>query len=436
MLARVVALTFLTFLFGSATTYFKVFPATHFIDAFKAGKALSIVGAIRMAPMRSDLWNDNDTQKQGVTRAVAGAYYPGFTLFTSTHKQSAFLIDEQGKLIHEWHLRYRDFMDENAEDTEPLPENFLYMRKAHVFPNGDLLTLYVGYGKTPWGLALVKMDKDSNLIWKYQKRVHHDFDIDAAGNIYTLGHHLSSNLPPAIAKQQSVFVDDTIIKLSPGGEELQKFSVMQAIAQSDYARVIEAQNHMIEYFENGDFLHTNAIEFIDTQKAGVFPVGKAGQVLISMRELNSLAVIDLVTKRVTWLSTGAWIRQHDPDILPNGNILLFDNKGVLDREASRVIEIDPQTGGIVWSFAGSEAVPFYTARRGSQQPLPNGNILITESGTSRLLEVNRDGKLVWEYVSPVRRKDEIKQNRSPVLCWAQRYDKAQLQFAFNGGLGD
>ena len=45
---------------------------------------------------------------------------------------------------------------------------------------------------------------------------------------------------------------------------------------------------------------------------------------------------------------GAWIGQHDPDILPNGNILLFDNDGELGEAGrSRVVEVDPRTTGIV-----------------------------------------------------------------------------------------
>ena len=60
---------------------------------------------------------------------------------------------------------------------------------------------------------------------------------------------------------------------------------------------------------------------------------------------------------------GPWLAQHDPDILANGNILLFDNLGNFleadgsDAEAgggrSRVLEFDPSTMAIAWQYAGT-----------------------------------------------------------------------------------
>ncbi len=37
---------------------------------------------------------------------------------------------------------------------------------------------------------------------------------------------------------------------------------------------------------------------------------------------------------------------------------------------------------------------------GANQPLPNGNVLITESDFGRVFEVTRDGEIVWEFNSP------------------------------------
>jgi hypothetical protein len=105
--------------------------------------------------------------------------------------------------------------------------------------------------------------------------------------------------------------------------------------------------------------------------------------------------------------TGPFLRQHDPDFLPNGNILVFDNrKGGPAREFgySQILEIDPTTRRVVWSYAGSEQKPFYTDARGKQQPLPNGNILVTEAQTGRVFEVARgsgSGRIIWEWVNGI-----------------------------------
>ena len=430
MISRIIALTFLMFLAGSTTTYFKLFPSTYFINAYKAGVALYVTLAAPAMPHRTNLWRDPRTEITGAQIFDADKITPGHTLFTSTHKQSTFLIDTEGNIVHEWHLKYRSFVDDESEEQDPLPENFIYMRRAHVFPNGDLLAMYVGYGKTPWGLALVKMDKHSNLIWKYMKQVHHDFDIDEEGNIYTLGHHITNELPSNAKHLDPLHIEDTIIKLSPDGKELNKFSMMNAIANSPYKRA----TGLIQNHSNGDYIHTNAINYINEEQAKNFPFGKPGQLLISMRELDALAVVDMKTEKISWLMTGNWRRQHDPDLLPNGNILLFDNQGKLDYLGSRVIEIDPSTNGIVWSFEGTKETPFYSLMRGSQQRLDNGNTLITESAASRILEITLEGEIVWEYSSTIRRKDILKKMRAPALCWAERIPLDYFQFEFNGGL--
>ena len=79
--------------------------------------------------------------------------------------------------------------------------------------------------------------------------------------------------------------------------------------------------------------------------------------------------------------------------------MLFDNEGGLDGH-SRVLEVDPATQAIAWSYSGGAEHPFYSRVRSAQERLPNGNTLITESDGGRLLEVTPSGELVWEYVNP------------------------------------
>jgi hypothetical protein len=69
---------------------------------------------------------------------------------------------------------------------------------------------------------------------------------------------------------------------------------------------------------------------------------------------------------------------------------------------SRVVEFDTTTQEIVWSYAGNDKHPLDSPIRSGQQRLPNGNTLIIESDGGRLLEVTRQGEIVWEYINPVR----------------------------------
>ena len=46
-----------------------------------------------------------------------------------------------------------------------------------------------------------------------------------------------------------------------------------------------------------------------------------------MREIHTVAVIDPELEKVIWALTGMWKYQHEPRLLENGNLLLFDNRG-------------------------------------------------------------------------------------------------------------
>ncbi len=152
-------------------------------------------------------------------------------------------------------------------------------------------------------------------------------------------------------------------------------------------------------------MHLNDVEVLREEMAAAFPLFAAGDVLVSIRNLDMIAVLDRETLLVKWWMTGPFLRQHDPDFLPNGHILVFDNrKGGLQREFgySRILEVDPTTRQVVWSYAGSERAPFYTDSRGKQQKLPNGNVLVTEAQAGRVFEVAREaqgGRIFWEWIN-------------------------------------
>jgi hypothetical protein len=89
-------------------------------------------------------------------------------------------------------------------------------------------------------------------------------------------------------------------------------------------------------------------------------------------------------------------------MLENGNILIFDN-GV-ERESSRVIELNPISLEIEWEYGTHAGEQFYSYSKGSAQRLPNGNTLICDSDNGRALEVTREGETVWEWYGPLTKK--------------------------------
>jgi hypothetical protein len=432
-------ITFLAFVAGSFTMYSSVFPADRLRPAFQGGMALYDRLHSYRDRFETDFWKPARTDARGVVRHDRTRAQPGLTLYSSGHDQRAFLIDMDGRVVHEWALPYSKVWDRRISSvTNPRPDPLIHIEKAHVFPNGDLLALYTAVGDTPWGYGLVKMDKDSRPIWKYLAHTHHDFEIDDAGNIYVLTHEISmADLPvpkeelPAFKEQlKKPRIDDFIVKLSPDGHELSKVWLTGAFARSPFHRRLR----LVPYNDNGDYLHANSIRVLANAVPGI-PQSRRGQLLVSLRDVSTVALLDLEGPRIVWALSGPWVRQHDAQFLPNGTLLLFDNEGDPNGgRGSRALEVNPATSKVTWSYGGREGEPLDSEARGSQNRLANGNTLIVESWGGRLVEVTREGDIVWEFVNPVRGGSNG--GRIPIIHWVERLDPARdLTAEFRNAIG-
>lgn len=158
----------------------------------------------------------------------------------------------------------------------------------------------------------------------------------------------------------------------------------QLAAIDRYLQNHESLNEIETYDSLGvlcDLFHANSIEWIDRDVPGVC---HRGDLLLSVRQLNLIAVLDLERMAVTW-DWGAdllW-RQHHASLLPGGHVLLFDNRKL--RQGSRVIEVDPRSKEIIWDYWPKTPREFFSRLRGGCQRLTNGNTLITLSDKGRVL---------------------------------------------------
>lgn len=433
MPAFVIALLFLSFLGGAFVMLSKVFPAGQLSDAYRGGEALIAKMQQSRDPLASDFWAPERRPEEGVTIHNPAEAFPGYTLYTSGHGSEALLFSMDGLLVHSWQLPYSAIWSEASPVKNPQPDEFLYWRKAMMMPNGDLLAIFVATGDTPWGYGMVKLDRNSNVIWSYLGQTHHDMDVAPDGRVYTLIHQMRNKTFDDFPQLTAPRLDDFVVVLSPDGQEEKRVSILDALVNSDYARLLDR----VTWFNKHDFIHTNNIDLIDAQAAAVLPFAEEGQVLLSFRDIDTIAVLDLDQEKIVWALRGTWLGQHDPDVLPNGNILLFDNVGNFGPGGrSRVVEIDPLSAAEVWHYAGSAEQPFESNVRAAQQRLPNGNTLITESTGGRLFEVTDDGRIVWEFINPIRARhpERPEQVIVPVVSWGQRIAADGLQPAFRENL--
>lgn len=84
-----------------------------------------------------------------------------------------------------------------------------------------------------------------------------------------------------------------------------------------------------------------------------------------------------------------WGGIHDVHVLPSGNILV-------QQGANKIVEIDRENLAVVWTYdaATSNGNAGKPLEVHSFQPLDQGRVMIAESGPARIIEIDREGRLL------------------------------------------
>ena len=322
-------------------------------------------------------------EESSVTRFDPDRAEAGLNLVVSGHAPAADLVDMEGRVLHAWSLQLRAAWP--ALDLDGREGFAEFWRRAHAFPDGDLLAIYDGIG-------MVRVDADSRLEWADAGNYHHDLWVADDGTIYTLSRH--SRDRHDVLELDGPIEEDFVSILAPTGDELRRVSVLECFVRSDYFPLLENAR------KQGDVLHANTIERLDGRFADRIPAFAEGNFLVSLPTINTVAVVDIDRVTVTWALAGLWKFQHQPTLLESGHLLVFDNGG--EWGDSRVLELDPLTHDVAWSYRSTPKQRFSSPFLGSSARLPGGNTLVTESTAGRAFEVTPQGERVWEYLNPHR----------------------------------
>ncbi len=440
----------LAYLYGAAVMFFQL-PSYDFLDkAFAGVRAWQQHGRSTLPPLPAEE-AAAAKKKEGVHVDKAEKTGDGFTLYTLTEGARATLIDMRGNVVHQWQLPFRQAWPQPPHITDPLADERIHWFHCYLYPNGDLLAIYHADGDTPYGYGLIKLDKDSKLLWAYADCIHHDVEVDEDGTIYALTQQIVSEPPPGLEFLATPYLTDSLVVLSAQGRKLQTIPLLESFANSPYAltlatgskssagldvlgaNVVSAAasappwgDPLMNLDQKNDLLHANSVRVLPRSLAAKFPLFKPGQVLISVRNLDTVAVLDRHTRRVVWASRGIWRLQHDAEFLDNGHLLVYDNCG--SPRDSRVLEYDPLTQAVPWAYSNENSLHFRVLFRGMKQRLANGNTFIVDPDNRRLFEVTRDKELVWEYFCPLPPVGPKQHLRRHAINGARRYRADELTF--------
>jgi hypothetical protein len=395
----------LAFLFGAAVVYFNLPLSTFLKRAFGGGVAWYEQSQAPSAPgVKAPPLKVGNINQPG--RAC-----DGFTLCMYGGDSRAVLINMRGEVVHRWHVPFSTLWPDPPHLYGPVQDSAVYFNDGHVYPNGDLVVVIEGpvdLRNSSNGYGLAKIDKDSHVLWKYPQKCHHDVDVGDDGKIYAIANEVVASVPPGLEDVPTPCMVDVLHVISPQGRTLKEIPLLEALQDSPYAPLLcmletpkaypsgMAPGPTAAFVEDPrrrDVLHTNAVKVLSQTQAKSFPMFKAGQLLVSLRHLDTLAVVDPDSGKVVWAERGPWHAQHDPSFLDNGHLLLFDNQG--SPRGSRVLEFDLVTQAFPWSYPGDRDRTFFSRIRGMSQRLPNGNTLIVNSDAGEVFEVTSTQEVVW-----------------------------------------
>jgi hypothetical protein len=334
------------------------------------------------------------------------------------------------KTVHRWAMPFSKIWPKPQHVPTPVKDIYVSFFGCHLFPNGDLLVVLHGVQQTAVGYGLIKLDKDSKLIWSYAAGVHHSVDVASDGTIYALQHDIAKTMPEGLQFIPTPCLVDSVIALTPDGIlKNQPISILEAFRDSPYAAILQSLEPAktkkeqagpltVQRFDDKtrkqDAVHANTVQVLTPELAQKFPFLKAGQLLLTLRNLDTIAVLDPESRKIVWAARGPWQAEHDANFLTNGHLLLFDNQGV--SKGSRIMEYDPSTQGFPWVYSGENWPSFYSSERGMCQRFPNGNTLVVNSWNGEILELTKDKEVVWDY-TPHR-----------FIAFAHRYMPEQVPF--------
>jgi len=282
---------------------------------------------------------------------------PGYTLYCPMRGEPmAYLLDMHGKPVHSWHLRQKS-------------------NCVELLPNGNLL--YLGNVPGEWvpshlqEFLIRELTWDGEPVWEFR-----GFAL-VKGGIADSG-------------SEKKMMGDLFAEVTPEGEVVWEWHSHEHLNLDE--------DVICPLCTRKEWTHANSCD-----------VTPAGDILTTFRLTNTAAVIDKNSGDFKWKwGRGELGHPHDPTLLENGNVLIFDNGMHIPRlPRSRLVEVDPRTDEIIWSYESERYLDFLSPHISSAQRLWNGNTLACEGDRGRFFEVTPDKEVVLEFYNPDYVSDDI-----------------------------
>lgn len=367
---------------------------------------------------------------------------PGVTLTSGgVGGRTLFALDSQGRVV--WYYR----SNSRVYEVHRTPEGLLRMAVEGTEPyglrRGRVLEIDMR-GDLVRGWAVAEANTPSlTTIGPELPTVHHDVQPAPDGGLFVLSierldvpDYPTSEVDPLAPRAPAALAADVIAELNADGSVRQTWHVQDYIDphRIGYDSVVSTWWGAFFGVPSLDWAHANSV-FHDVTR---------DELVVSLRQQDTILCLDRPTGDLKWMLAppGNWSadadrtrlqptdpdfrwlwHQHSAEVLPSGNLLVFDNannranayerRWPLFLNASRVVELavdrEAKTVELVWSYARTWNPRIYVPQMGDADLLPEtGNVLVTFGtivharfpNNTRLVEVTHTtpAEVVWEVI--------------------------------------
>lgn len=325
-------------------------------------------------------------------------------------------------------------LDNNFKDTKIFKNQSKELSNSipfHVMSNGDLII-----SKAWWfdNSGLLRVNKNFEKIWELDKEVHHYASVSKknlfvpsfsnlrwidfkSSDLYQQFKDYNCNpeakkfynsslyewlktgptgVPKNYKSNEPIRIDE-ILKIDlDSGKVIKKINLLEILTKDKhFLNIIRSSKNA----RCSDLLHLNDIvkikdkqieKLIDNKVLNSNKIFK-NLFLISLRDINTLAILDFEESKILWSISGLTNSQHSPRLTGNGNLIVFDN---LDHEFqgsnfgfSSIKEINLENNKIVSTYKGDLDNNFNSKRRGRIQ-LINDHLYVLASDQEKFYKVS------------------------------------------------
>jgi len=281
-------------------------------------------------------------------------------------------------------------------------------------------------------------DPKGNIVWQNKDETHHDENLSPDGQeVAVLTKNRYSNGTESEGVKIYAIKDGQTHFTWSASEHYEDFAALGIPIDRTHT-------------QDGNDFHLNSVQILPPNDLEAKnPAFRHGNILTNCFRSMRAFIIDRQTGKVVWQRyfearivqkegpSAEIVGAHTVNMLPNGHLIMIRNDhsyNFHNTGFSTVEEMDALTGEILWRYSSDPVMIFHTPVWGGAYRLDNGNVLVSNSAVGSAFEVDHDGRIVWEWVSPERDANGLptpiyrvtrvsKKQLDPIIArWRELYD--------------